>query len=239
MFFKFLIIVSFIPLSISETFSFCLFNPSIANDNSEFVPTPLSAGGVGMYIDDNLQYKVIEKNTNEAFQALWLEIEFKTKRNIICGVVYRQHNSADRFLDHFEESIDHHSASSKPVYLLGGVNINILRSQTCSYAQQFLNCSQCYALLPTIDKPTRVYKHSSSLIDNIFLNIFEDYSVSGNIVSDVTDHFSQFCILKSSVEIAQPKKITTRDCSKFSQRAFFTGIIGPYLGFNIVCKGSL
>ena len=42
----------------------------------------------------------------------------------------------------------------------------------------------------------------------------------GNIVSDVTDHFSQFCILKSSVEIAQPQKITTRDYSKFSQRAF-------------------
>ena len=42
----------------------------------------------------------------------------------------------------------------------------------------------------------------------------------GNIVSDVTDHFSQFCILKSSVETAQPQKITTRDYSKFSQRAF-------------------
>ena len=165
----------------------------------------------------------MEKTLNEAFQALWLEIEFKTKSNIICGVVYRQHNSADRFLDHFEESIDHHSASSKPVYLLGDVNINILWSQTCSYAQQFLNCLQSYALLPTIDKPTTVttvYKGSSSLIDNIFLNIFEYYSVSGNIVSDVTDHFSQFCILKSSVEIAQPKKITTRDYSKFSQRTF-------------------
>ena len=124
-----------------------------------------------MYIDDNLQYKVIEKTTNEAFQVLWLEIEFKTKSNVICGVVYRQHNSADSFLDYFKESIAHYSASSKPVYLLGDVNINILRSQTCSYAQQVLNCLQSYALLPTIDKPTRVYKDSASLIDNILLNI--------------------------------------------------------------------
>ena len=45
-----------------------------------------------------------------------------------------------------------------------------LRSQTCSYAQQFLNCLQSYALLPTIDKPTRLYKDSASLIDDIFLN---------------------------------------------------------------------
>ena len=75
------------------------FNTSILNYNFKFVPTPLSASGVGMYIAYNLQYKVIEK----AFQALWFEIEFKTKRNIICGVVYRQHNSADRFLDYFEK----------------------------------------------------------------------------------------------------------------------------------------
>ena len=91
-----------------------------------------------MYIDDNLQYKVIEKTGSEAFQALWLEIEFQTKSNIICGVVYRQHNSADRFLDYFWESIDHYSATGKPVYLLGDVNVNILRSQTCNYAQQLL-----------------------------------------------------------------------------------------------------
>ena len=54
-----------------------------------------------MYIAYNLRYKVIEK----AFQALWFEIEFQTERNIICGVVYRQHNSADRFLDYFEKAL--------------------------------------------------------------------------------------------------------------------------------------
>ena len=75
------------------------FNTSILNYNFKFVPTPLSASGVGMYMAYNLQYKVIEK----AFQALWFEIEFKTKRNIICGVVHRQHNSADHFLDYFEK----------------------------------------------------------------------------------------------------------------------------------------
>ena len=33
------------------------------------VPTPLSAGGVGMYIDDTFNYKVLEKCSNESFQA--------------------------------------------------------------------------------------------------------------------------------------------------------------------------
>ena len=63
----------------------------------------------------------------------------------------------DRFLDYFEEAADRYSATGKPICLLGNVNINILRAQTCNYAQQFLDCLQSYALLPTIDKPTTVY----------------------------------------------------------------------------------
>ena len=39
----------------------CDFNPSIPNYKFEFVPTPLAAGGVGMYINNNLNYTIIER----------------------------------------------------------------------------------------------------------------------------------------------------------------------------------
>ena len=58
----------------------------------KYVPTPLSAGGVGMYIDSELRYTVLEKSSNEAFQALWVEIHQTNVANIICGVLYRRHN---------------------------------------------------------------------------------------------------------------------------------------------------
>ena len=45
------------------------FNPC-PNYNFEYVPTPLSAGGVGMYIDEERKYKIVEKCSNKAFQAL-------------------------------------------------------------------------------------------------------------------------------------------------------------------------
>ena len=51
--------------------------------------------------------------------------------------------------------------------------------------------------MPTIDKPTRVHSNFYSLIDNIFLSNLEDYLTSGNIISDLTDHLSQFCVLHS------------------------------------------
>ena len=36
----------------------------------ECVPTPLSSGDVGLFIDESLNYRILEKISNEAFQAL-------------------------------------------------------------------------------------------------------------------------------------------------------------------------
>ena len=78
------------------------FNPSIPNYRFEFVPTPLSAGGVGMYIHNDLNYTVIERTCDEAFQALWVSIHIAKKSTVICGVIYRQHNSPEKFLSYFK-----------------------------------------------------------------------------------------------------------------------------------------
>ena len=69
------------------------FDPSIPGYVFEHVPTPLASGGVGLYINGSLKYRVIEKTSEKAFQALWIEIQFPRKSNIICGIIYRQHNS--------------------------------------------------------------------------------------------------------------------------------------------------
>ena len=76
------------------------FNPSIPGYVFEYVPTPLASGGVGVYINDSLKYTVIEKVSDEAFQSLWIEIQLPQKSNIICGIIYRQHNSPKRFQEY-------------------------------------------------------------------------------------------------------------------------------------------
>ena len=50
-----------------------------------------------MYIDETMNYTVIERTYNEALQALWNELQFAKQRNIICGVIYWQHHSAEGF----------------------------------------------------------------------------------------------------------------------------------------------
>ena len=42
--------------------------------------------------------------------------------------------------------------------------MNVLRAQTCDYAQQFLNCLQSHAFLAAIDMPTRVYNNPGGVV---------------------------------------------------------------------------
>ena len=76
-------------------------------------------------------------------------------------------------------------------------------------------------LIPTIDKPTRVCTNSATLIDNVFVSNPEQVQISGNLSSDMSDHFFQFCIIKSVREkTAKLHKTKIRDYSRFSADCF-------------------
>ena len=76
------------------------------------------------------------------------------------------------------------------------------------------------SLIPTVDKPTRVHNNSATLIDNIFTSKLDDEITSGNIISDISDHFTQFCITHTSLEKEKPDKLYTHDYSFFSEARF-------------------
>lgn len=67
------------------------FNPTIPGYSFEYDHTPLAAAGVGMFVKDSLNYTVTERRSErtskEAFQALWIEIQFSGCPNIICGII--------------------------------------------------------------------------------------------------------------------------------------------------------
>ena len=106
---------------------------------------------------------------------------------------------------------------------MGDTNLNLLRFHSCKYAQNFILSLQSFNLMPTIDKPTRVYNNCYSLIDNIFISNLEDYITSGNIISDLTDHFSQLCFLHSDKTVLKHDchKHLARDYSSYSETEFF------------------
>ena len=149
------------------------------------MPTPLASGGVGLFSDENLNYSALEKESHEAFQVLWIEISFSKQKNVICGIIYRQHNSPDCFIKYFSDTIEKLASTGNKIHIMGDFNLCLLKTEKSQYSQDFLLALQSSYLLPTIDKPTRVHRMSASLIDNIFVNNPKQVLISGNIITDV------------------------------------------------------
>ena len=193
------------------------FNPSIPGYVFEYVPTPLASGGVGLYINDSLKYTVIVKVSDEAFQSLWIEIQLQQKSNIICGIIYRQHNSPKRFQEYFDDKLERLITSNKSIYIMGDFNINLLHAVTSCYVQDFLLSLQSFSFIPTIDKPMCVYNNSATLIDNILTKLMLKLPVG---ISDISDHYSQFCISHNFIQRPKPGKQKRRDFSGCSRSKF-------------------
>ena len=112
-------------------------------------------------------------------------------------------------------------SDDKTIYIMGDFNIDLFKCETSQISQDFLLSLQSCYLIPTFDKPTRVYRTSATLIDNIFVNNFDKLLASGNIISDISDHFSQFCITTSARDKKQQiKSVKMPDYSKFSADSF-------------------
>ena len=104
---------------------------------------------------------------------------------------------------------------------MGDFNIDLLKCETSQISQHFLLSLQSCYLIPKVDKPTHVYRASATLIDNIFVNNPDKLLASGNIISDISDHFPQFCITTFARDRKQQiKSLKMRDYSKFSTDSF-------------------
>ena len=84
----------------------------------------------------------------------------------------------------------------------------------------FLLSLQSFSLIPTIDTLIRVCKNTATLIDNILVNKLDAGIHSGNIVSDISDHYSQFFIFQKIKEGRMKGRRKMGDFSRFSENSF-------------------
>ena len=81
-------------------------------------------------------------------------------------------------------------------------------------------------MLPSIDKPTRIrIRDSATLIDNIFVNNLNDLVLSGNVITDLSDHFSQFSIMHSTLTKNCFHCSKVRDYSRYDEPLFNNDIL--------------
>ena len=81
---------------------------------------------------------------------------------------------------------------------MGDFNVNHLNYDTRTATNGCANSLFSNNSLPYINQPTRISAHSSTLLDNMFVDLLNATIVSGNILTQISDHLPQLLILHNA-----------------------------------------
>ena len=159
--------------------------------------TRRKCGGVALFIDKRYITKQVSKMSivvDNIMESITVELEIKNSKNAIISCVYRTPGSCiDTFRDLLMGMYDK-ITNKKMLFVCGDTNIDLLSENNTT--TEFINSMYSMSLYPTITRPTRITTHSTTLIDNIFINIIDKKIVSGIIMNDATDHLPVFVVIK-------------------------------------------
>lgn len=183
-------------------------------------PSHSNAGGVGFYIKNDIKFTPrtdLTKSTNE-FEALWIEVQNDAQCNMMCGIIYRHPNGNNDVFNEYVNSLTGKiQRENKYCIIMGDFNLDLLKCESHISTNEFMTTLSTSFFQPYILQPTRITDHSATLIDNIFFNSLEHFTISGNIIYDLSDHLPNFLIISKLSHLSSNIKIFKRDYSKFDE----------------------
>lgn len=155
-----------------------------------------SVGGVAVYVDKTLNYKVVECMTtviDNLLECITIEICKEKKKNVIISCIYRAPGTC---LEVFKDLIEgfFSRTNQKVIFICGDFNIDLLNPTKHKMTDEFINTMYSMSLYPKITRPSRITPHSATLIDNIFTNDIENNTVGGLLINNIIDHLPVFTV---------------------------------------------
>ena len=122
-------------------------------------------------------------------------------------------------MDYIDKTLNKVSKENKLILMMGDFNINLLNYESHSDTNEFLN-NMISHYLPYILHPSRVTDHSATVINNIFSNNTGYDTFSGNILTNISDHFPQLLVINKVTIDYKRCSYAKRDFSNFSEDKF-------------------
>ena len=98
--------------------------------------------------------------------------------------------------------------SNKNVYIVGDFNLNLLDQSLNKKVRNYLSLIYQNSFLPTVNKPTRVTRKTSTIIDHILTNLFVNTNFKTFIFKiDISDHFC-ICFLQPTSRPIRENEVT-------------------------------
>ena len=185
----------------------------MATTHQFFCNSRYSAGGVAIYVSEDLIFHErsdIQFNAPDC-ESIFVEIECDgSQNNPVFGAMYK-HGFSDTtlFNAYLGEFLEEFTDKGIRLTVLGDFNINLLDAHD-SAVRDYKNVLNSVGFSPLINKPTRIFRAegcnevSSSCLDHILSNDYNNFSEAGILISDVSDHLPIF----GHIHISNPKPET-------------------------------
>jgi len=151
-------------------------------------------GGVGLYVSNDLTYSVldnIDDSLCDVCECCAIEIINSQSPNIIILSLYKPPEIDiglfDIIFSKFLKDFTGNNNNKKQI-ISADWNIDLLKANSDSKVDRFLNNMLSFGFLPTITIPTRITEKTATLLDNIFINCAVADYFTRAIYDDISDH---------------------------------------------------
>lgn len=154
--------------------------------------------------------------SESGLHQLWLKIQVRNLKTFIICTAYRPPTTPLSCFDSdFGDTIISALSLNKPIYILGDLNCNSLRTQDPG-AQALMNFCSNFNLTQMINQPTRITETSKTLIDVILVSNKNRIKETKVIHVSISDHELIYAVLNLSLKKCRtrPVYITTRTATK-------------------------
>ena len=206
---KFFYEINFLPdiIAISESNikNTCIDNVSLNDYNIIHNDSSTIAGGVAMYLKKDVNVCVKENiNFNiTGCENLWVEVEKKTGKKIIVGVIYRHPNyNFQEFQKCLTTTLLNFENEKCEYIICGDININLLSSSSNKRVATYIETLLSNGCNSLINNPTRFsFNSKPSLLDHIYTNNISNGKECGICLYDISDHLPVFVMIKNCKSI--------------------------------------
>ena len=175
-------------------------------------------GGVGCFIHSDLEWQRRTDLENECAEAIWLEIFIKNTKSLLVCNIYRPPITSNHlhpeFEAAFEDMINSSTCENKETILIGDMNADYLQQWKKRNIKRIISTS---GLKQLIEKPTRVTKDSSTLIDIIATTHEQNIVKTMTYANSISDHDLVGMIMKKNNRKFKPRTIYTRNSAKYNE----------------------
>ena len=178
-------------------------------------------GGVGLYVRSELPAKTIKLPTNLVQpEMIFVEITVGVVKMAV-GVIYKSPLIPYSVFAAIHENIAYVTSKYQHCIILGDMNIDHLKPD--SSPLKFFNTyfTEPFSFSQIVDKPTRITKTSSTLIDLMLTGNPENVKVHEVVdTPGISDHCLIFMAYSLKKPKFKPKMITRRDFRNFDENKF-------------------